>query len=201
MSTLYLFYFIFFFFFFLMIRRPPRSTLFPYTTLFRSPERGLAEEGPTDRGIDVVVEGGRRGFSGRLPEQAAAQAVGQRLPEVEAGRAREPEVDVALVGMAELVDAERVLVDDQRLPHVLPDRVPVAAVLLRIDEVPVHLVEAGEEAADLERGDDVALPLAGLPREGLRSRALARGDQGDGEDRDQEPAAARQLGVHGFIVP
>src|SRR2546426_2501543 len=30
----------FFFFFFLMIRRPPRSTLFPYTTLFRSLERG-----------------------------------------------------------------------------------------------------------------------------------------------------------------
>src|SRR2546430_5396192 len=28
--------FFFFFFFFLMIRRPPRSTLFPYTTLFRS---------------------------------------------------------------------------------------------------------------------------------------------------------------------
>src|SRR6266480_5081717 len=30
---------IFFFFFFLMIRRPPRSTLFPYTTLFRSRRR------------------------------------------------------------------------------------------------------------------------------------------------------------------
>src|SRR5438270_12407892 len=28
-----------FFFFFLMIRRPPRSTLFPYTTLFRSERR------------------------------------------------------------------------------------------------------------------------------------------------------------------
>src|SRR2546425_5243415 len=28
--------FVFVFFFFLMIRRPPRSTLFPYTTLFRS---------------------------------------------------------------------------------------------------------------------------------------------------------------------
>src|SRR5256885_13135693 len=28
--------FLFIFFFFLMIRRPPRSTLFPYTTLFRS---------------------------------------------------------------------------------------------------------------------------------------------------------------------
>src|SRR6266480_3629785 len=31
--------FFFFFFFFLMIRRPPRSTLFPYTTLFRSPRQ------------------------------------------------------------------------------------------------------------------------------------------------------------------
>src|SRR5256885_6925643 len=28
-------------FFFLMIRRPPRSTLFPYTTLFRSSRRGI----------------------------------------------------------------------------------------------------------------------------------------------------------------
>src|SRR5882757_10409149 len=37
-SSLFLFCFSFaFFFFFLMIRRPPRSTLFPYTTLFRSP--------------------------------------------------------------------------------------------------------------------------------------------------------------------
>ena len=41
MSKLFFFYFffiffIFFLFFFLMIRRPPRSTLFPYTTLFRS---------------------------------------------------------------------------------------------------------------------------------------------------------------------
>src|SRR5437016_14510713 len=30
------FFHVSFFFFFLMIRRPPRSTLFPYTTLFRS---------------------------------------------------------------------------------------------------------------------------------------------------------------------
>src|SRR2546422_11262324 len=29
-------HYLFFIFFFLMIRRPPRSTLFPYTTLFRS---------------------------------------------------------------------------------------------------------------------------------------------------------------------
>src|SRR3712207_7347397 len=33
------------FFFFLMIRRPPRSTLFPYTTLFRSQKELLLEGG------------------------------------------------------------------------------------------------------------------------------------------------------------
>src|SRR5258707_2893341 len=32
------------YFFFLMIRRPPRSTLFPYTTLFRSIERDASLE-------------------------------------------------------------------------------------------------------------------------------------------------------------
>src|SRR5438034_8793845 len=36
MFCLSMFLSFFFFFFFLMIRRPPRSTLFPYTTLFRS---------------------------------------------------------------------------------------------------------------------------------------------------------------------
>src|SRR5438270_12331693 len=35
-SCLCFYFFFSFFFFFLMIRRPPRSTLFPYTTLFRS---------------------------------------------------------------------------------------------------------------------------------------------------------------------
>src|SRR5258708_32406549 len=35
---------LFLFFFFLMIRRPPRSTLFPYTTLFRSSSTGLCVE-------------------------------------------------------------------------------------------------------------------------------------------------------------
>src|SRR2546426_8300579 len=32
-----------------MIRRPPRSTLFPYTTLFRSPQAGRASAGPSRR--------------------------------------------------------------------------------------------------------------------------------------------------------
>src|SRR6266852_8529093 len=36
-------------FFFLMIRRPPRSTLFPYTTLFRSPARSWPSAGGLGR--------------------------------------------------------------------------------------------------------------------------------------------------------
>src|SRR5687768_18293449 len=36
--------FLLFFFFFLMIRRPPRSTLFPYTTLFRSNQSNVNEK-------------------------------------------------------------------------------------------------------------------------------------------------------------
>src|SRR2546430_7112770 len=42
-----------FIFFFLMIRRPPRSTLFPYTTLFRSLRNSAA--------IRLVFKEGRRG--------------------------------------------------------------------------------------------------------------------------------------------
>src|SRR2546430_8620807 len=41
----------FFFFFFLMIRRPPRSTLFPYTTLFRSFLHHLVDDAVARRGF------------------------------------------------------------------------------------------------------------------------------------------------------
>src|SRR5256885_6505027 len=47
------------FFFFLMIRRPPRSTLFPYTTLFRS-LHGVVE-GRDDRPGDEPHVAGARG--------------------------------------------------------------------------------------------------------------------------------------------
>src|SRR6266436_7234959 len=39
--------------FFLMIRRPPRSTLFPYTTLFRSRRGGRGRGVPTERGLEA----------------------------------------------------------------------------------------------------------------------------------------------------
>src|SRR3712207_8656075 len=55
------------FFFFLMIRRPPRSTLFPYTTLFRS-----AISGRLVRHLPVVALGGEVAV-----EQPRRDAVGQ----------------------------------------------------------------------------------------------------------------------------
>src|SRR5688572_30981669 len=45
-----------FFFFFLMIRRPPRSTLFPYTTLFRSAvQTNSVREARASKQIKVAV--------------------------------------------------------------------------------------------------------------------------------------------------
>src|SRR2546430_11975510 len=53
-----------FIFFFLMIRRPPRSTLFPYTTLFRSAEHdAVLDPGRLlrRRGRCARPDGGRQG--------------------------------------------------------------------------------------------------------------------------------------------
>src|SRR2546429_8212010 len=57
---------IYFFFFFLMIRRPPRSTLFPYTTLFRS-LYGLAfthRGGGGDVLVEAIVQDLRKSVDG-----------------------------------------------------------------------------------------------------------------------------------------
>src|SRR3712207_8703212 len=65
------------FFFFLMIRRPPRSTLFPYTTLFRSDER-RGEHRPDQHqpvGDDPVVEVDQRHRHEQQHEREAEQRV------------------------------------------------------------------------------------------------------------------------------
>src|SRR5689334_25056288 len=49
------------FFFFLMIRRPPRSTLFPYTTLFRSRPTTSRPDRARGRGLAVASLGRRSG--------------------------------------------------------------------------------------------------------------------------------------------
>src|SRR6201995_6155573 len=49
----------YFFFFFLMIRRPPRSTLFPYTTLFRSSVAFFLPLNRKPLSVTVCVTGAR----------------------------------------------------------------------------------------------------------------------------------------------
>src|SRR3712207_7503494 len=59
-------------FFFLMIRRPPRSTLFPYTTLFRS----FVVPGRQLRAVDGDVEcHPDQGLAGRRPVRIPNQVV------------------------------------------------------------------------------------------------------------------------------
>src|SRR3712207_9271351 len=68
-----------------MIRRPPRSTLFPYTTLFRSlslDARRVQDGARTDSGFEITTHGGRRGTGRDAVEwvvQAAELGVGEVL--------------------------------------------------------------------------------------------------------------------------
>src|SRR5258708_18112328 len=66
-----------FFFFFLMIWRPPRSTLFPYTTLFRSPTAPNASAWRT--GTSAVLWPCR--ISCARPRAGRAQEIRQRSEE------------------------------------------------------------------------------------------------------------------------
>src|SRR3712207_7822294 len=58
-----------FLFFFLMIRRPPRSTLFPYTTLFRSEAMDGLKDSKQALGAEVIA-----GLSDFAPPTILAQA-------------------------------------------------------------------------------------------------------------------------------
>src|SRR5215469_4535742 len=79
----------FFFFFFLMIRRPPRSTLFPYTTLFRSrfhpwcrrqaPAK-FSRLAPNHPGVSPAAQV-HAALSGEIPRGARRRARGNKLHE------------------------------------------------------------------------------------------------------------------------
>src|SRR2546425_3775140 len=56
-----------------MIRRPPRSTLFPYTTLFRSRAGGFPRELPAERAREVEDQLGRGGGLGSDQPRARGQ--------------------------------------------------------------------------------------------------------------------------------
>src|SRR3712207_8236148 len=68
-------------FFFLMIRRPPRSTLFPYTTLFRSRARLWRRRSPLTTAMDRTLAG-----QSLLTSELYEQRAGPVRPPAEGGR-------------------------------------------------------------------------------------------------------------------
>src|SRR3712207_8419221 len=78
-----------------MIRRPPRSTLFPYTTLFRSvlPQRGPAQRG---QHLELAAGGVRRGDPAQLHRvgRGHGPAVVQGLDAADAGAGSEEHTSV-----------------------------------------------------------------------------------------------------------
>src|ERR1043166_219729 len=105
-----------------MIRRPPRSTLFPYTTLFRS-VRTVAGPEPREQEPQVVVDLGDRGH-GRARVRAGA-------PLLDRDRGREP-LDRVHVGLLHL---------PEELPGVRRERLHVAALSLGVERSEEHTSE------------------------------------------------------------
>src|SRR3712207_6148376 len=113
-----------------MIRRPPRSTLFPYTTLFRSRHAALAHD-PVEAGDvdDVPVAGGDQVRQGRLGAVEDAEQVDRQDPVVVGPGAVEHGAAAGDPGV--VVD----LVDDAEVPG--------HRGRVRLDGRPVADVEAG----------------------------------------------------------
>src|SRR6266487_2466112 len=190
-----------------MIRRPPRSTLFPYTTLFRSPwpapqlvdgEQLLLEglDHATDRGGGLgqgelqagALAGGR--IAGAGPFQPLVDLgpdqvwVGEQAGDVV------PDDSVEQVGAYGLVGAD----PPARIPVVVRAQAPVVVELLvggagRGPVVAVAAAGAGGQA--LEQGGDLAVaggePLVVLQSLGGTLERLVADDRGD---RDLDPLLA-----------
>src|SRR5256885_13806799 len=117
-------------FFFLMIRRPPRSTLFPYTTLFRSDVAAVEfRDEPRDVEAQAEVRLRARSLAASLAahrdhrlEQLSAHFFGQRRPlvldaELEhavRGRKRDPDRLASLAGGCEIHRVRDELVEQLR---------------------------------------------------------------------------------------
>src|SRR3989454_1097145 len=204
-------------FFFLMIRRPPRSTLFPYTTLFRSPHavrgepapvalraersgggRDDAEDGPV---AQPVALGGRRGLlaHGLDPAVARLEDLEHRLPAHDlVHRPARRTADVHVLDEADLgSDALAELDEVHELVIVHPandDRVELrpreAGARHRLDA----LQDLGVILATRERGEPIGAQGVEAHRHAVEPRFLERARQ-LGEQhavgRDREVAQAR----------
>src|SRR2546430_9698616 len=99
-----------------MIRRPPRSTLFPYTTLFRSPEQRDADQPSGEQVVDRVVTDAQR----PRVEEAAQSYHGA----AQQGPPRSEEHTSELQSQSNLVC--RLLLEKKK-PSQLPARLPGSA--------------------------------------------------------------------------
>src|SRR3712207_4444313 len=112
------------FVFFLMIRRPPRSTLFPYTTLFRSALRKLLDEG-SEEGRTVWAS-----FDWVIPVELETALEQQ-------GR------------LTELVDARRLVVKTAALEEAIEEW--PAPALTRVQSLHSGIILASESRLSLSR--------------------------------------------------
>src|SRR2546425_11825975 len=193
----------FFFFFFLMIRRPPRSTLFPYTTLFRSrlghlddrvdqPLGHLRLGGPP-RELDVHVDVPLREPAAGVGDQLGRDALAAQVLGLPHGRVAAHHQHPARRAEARLrVDQ---LLRDHDVGLVLEHPVAPgdAGVERAAGNVARHLLRAHEEAAETRVVDRrevaarVGLDLPARAAEELGGRLL-EAPLGDAELEDVHPA-------------
>src|SRR3989454_7939759 len=114
----------YFFFFFLMIRRPPRSTLFPYTTLFRSLLDQLVgmHEFPVPRKlVEAQLDRKLENFLGQL----AGQGIDPRQTDLDWRKFREelrPEAEKDVrrsLVLQKIAEAEKIEVSDEELDETI----------------------------------------------------------------------------------
>src|SRR5262249_29509023 len=182
-------------FFFLLIRRPPRSTLFPYTTLFRSvvvgvpaPVRGLAER---PGAVRPGVAGG----------QGQAERLGRLLmPERSLGPGLDPER--AVPGLATGTGGqhgERLVL---RSPGITfrQAEVPLVEAILRALLLSCALPDALGEALYPAHRQPAGLRIAQVVDDGLRLVVVAQlvGHLGPAQARHRDLTLARgELGCGG----
>src|SRR2546422_5676372 len=189
-----------------MIRRPPRSTLFPYTTLFRSPEQPFVIHAPVEPvanrchpdGEALPGRGNARAVrEGHGPSKGAGHDPGDRRP------ATGPEANrVHLDRDVWRPDEERlqvldVLLDSARLLPVRPGHedvlgvtLPEAVPLLVAEDVEVEHVEGLEVPLD---GGRLALGRGRWELRALSGRLGERGQGGADQDGHGTKRAGQRL--------
>src|SRR2546425_9836424 len=101
-----------------MIRRPPRSTLFPYTTLFRSPAEGpdAAKDGGSEIKDARKRDGAEGSFGSYCPNRAATSG------HAEAGRNAKPPTSESIFRRASEHDDRRTAKPPDAVAHQVSSR-------------------------------------------------------------------------------